>query len=264
VATRTKRGAGPDGKMSLGKHLIELRNRLFIAAIAIALGSVAGWFLSDFVFDAIRAPILQIAAQQGRNASLNFTDITSAFDLKIQISITAGIFISSPIWLYQVWAFLVPGLTRKEKLYGVGFLGAAIPLFFAGCVAGWFVLPHIVVLLTGFAPAQDTALITARGYYDFILKLVLAVGIAFILPVFIVLLNFVGVLSAQAIIKAWRVALIVIVLFTAIATPAADVMSMLLLAVPMVVLYFAAYGVAWLHDRHTARVAANLSPPLAA
>lgn len=250
--------------MSLGAHLLELRKRLFIAAIGIVVGAIAGWFLSDFVLDAIRGPITEIGEQQGRVASINWDNIGGAFDLKVQIALTIGFVVSSPVWLYQIWAFLVPGLTRREKVYSVGFLGASIPLFLAGCVAGWYVLPHIVVLLASFAPSEDTNLITARGYYDFVLKLVLAVGIAFVLPVFLVLLNFVGVLSASSIIKSWRIAILAIVLFTAIATPAADPTAMILLAIPMVVLYFAAYGVAWIHDWRVARASARLETELAA
>lgn len=250
--------------MSLGAHLVELRKRLFRAAAAIILGSIVGWILAEFILDALRAPIQQIAIDQDRVAALNYTDITGSFDLRIQIAITVGIVVSSPVWLYQIWAFLVPGLTKREKAYSVGFVGAAIPLFLMGCYAGWLVVPHIIELLTSFATSQDTAIISARGYYDFILKLVLAVGIAFVLPVFIVLLNFVGVLSAASIIKSWRIAILVIVLFTAIATPAADVVSMFLLAIPMVFLYFAAYGVAWLHDRRAAKLAARFETELAA
>lgn len=235
--------------MSLGEHLIELRKRLFISAIAIVLGLIAGWFLSDFVWDAMRVPIQQIAVEQGREANINYGDITSAFDLKLQISFFIAILIASPVWLYQVWAFLAPGLTGKEKRYGVGFILAAVPLFLLGAYAGWLVLPNIVRLMTSFAPAEDAAYIAARSYLDFTMKLMLVVGIAFVLPVLIVLLNFVGVLSAKAIIKGWRVAVLVIVLFTAIATPAADVISMFVLAIPMILLYFAAAFVAHLHDR---------------
>jgi sec-independent protein translocase protein TatC len=107
--------------------------------------------------------------------------------------------------------------------------------------------------MTSFAPPEDSAFITARAYLDFTIKLMLVVGIAFVLPVFIVLLNFVGVLSAQGILKGWRVAILVIVLFTALATPAADVISMFLLAIPMIALYFAAAGIAAIHDRRAAK-----------
>ena len=264
MATRTKKGANREGKMSLGQHLVELRKRLFRAAAGIILGSIFGFIASEYVVDVMRAPILQLAADQGRAASLNFTDVTGAFDLRMQIAITVGFVVSSPVWLYQIWAFLVPGLTKRERGYSVGFLGAAIPLFLMGCYAGLLVVPHIIELLTGFASAQDSAIISAREYYDFILKLVIAVGIAFVVPVFVVLLNFVGVISAATIIKSWRIAILVIVLFTAIATPAADVVSMFLLAIPMIVLYFAAYGVAYLHDRRAAKAAARLETELAA
>jgi sec-independent protein translocase protein TatC len=249
--------------MSLGSHLVELRKRLFIAALGLIVGMVVGFILSDFVLQALTQPIADISAQQGREASLNFTDVSSAFDLRIQIAFTVGIVISAPVWLYQVFAFVMPGLKRNEKQYAIGFVCAAVPLFFAGTVAGWFVLPHMVVLLTGFAPEGTTALLTARAYYDFVLKLVLVIGVAFVLPVFLVILNFAGVLSAKAILKSWRIAILAITLFTAIATPAADVLSMFLLAIPMLVLYFGAAGIAHLHDRRVAKRRASLDLELA-
>ena len=239
--------------MSLGQHLLELRKRLFLAAAGILVGAIIGWFLSDFVWDALREPVYTIVRAQHRTAQINYPDITSAFDLKLKVSLYIGLIVSSPMWLYQIFAFLVPGLTRKEKQYTFGFFLTAIPLFLGGCAAGWFVLPQIVDLMTGFAPEEDAAFINAKDYLDFVLKLILAIGIAFVLPVFIVLLNFAGVISAKSVIKSWRMAILIIILFTAIATPAADVVSMFLLAVPMIVLYFAAYGIAYLHDRRVAK-----------
>jgi sec-independent protein translocase protein TatC len=249
--------------MTLGQHFVELRKRLFRSALGLLVGAVAGWFLSGYLLDALRAPITQIAAQQGREAQLNYDSITGAFDLKMQIAITIGVLVSSPVWLYQIWAFFVPALSRKELKYGFGFFFTAVPLFLAGAFAGWLLVPHIVTLLTSFAPGEDWAIISAKTYFDFVLKLVIAVGVAFVLPVFLVLLNFVGVLSASSIIKSWRWALILIALFTAVATPAADVLSMFLLAVPMVVLYFVAYGVSWLHDRRAVKAALRLEAELA-
>ena len=249
--------------MSLGQHLLELRKRLFLAAAGIVVGAIIGWFLSDMVWDALREPIYAIIEAQDRTAQLNYPDITSAFDLKLKIAFYVGLVVSSPVWLYQIFAFLVPGLTRIEKQYTFGFLFTAIPLFLAGCAAGWIVLPNIVGLMTSFAPAEDAALIVAQSYLDFVLKLMIAIGVAFVLPVFIVLLNLAGVISAQSIIKSWRIAVLLITLFTAIATPAADVISMFLLAIPMVVLYFAAYGIAYLHDRRAAKRARALEQELA-
>lgn len=251
MAGTTKRERSRDGRMSLRDHLRELRKRLFLAALGLVLGTIAGWFLYYLVWDALRAPVDAIA--EARDAVLTYPNITSGFDLHFQIAFFVGVFVSSPMWLYQIFAFLVPGLTRREKGYTFGFFFSAVPLFLAGCAAGWLVLPHIVTLMTSFVPQEDTAFLVASDYFMFVFKLVVAIGIAFVLPVFLVLLNFMGVISARSILKSWRIAMLLIILFTAIATPAADVISMFLLAIPMVVLYFAAAGVATLHDRRVAR-----------
>ena len=243
----------PGARMSIAQHLGELRRRLVRAVAAIAAASVAGWFATDLVLAGMRQPVIEIAVAQHRNAALNFSDITGAFDLKLQIAITLGVVVASPVWLYQLFAFLLPAMKRREKQLTLGFTLSAVPLFLVGCSAGWFVLPHIVQLMTGFAASDDASLIDAKPFYDFILKLVLAVGIAFTIPVFLVVLNLAGVVSAKAIIRSWRVAIIAIVLFTAIATPSADVFSMFLLAVPMLLLYFSAAGIAAIHDRRLSR-----------
>jgi len=237
-----------DGKMSLGAHLIELRNRLLISAIAIAVALVAGWFLSSWVWDILRQPILDLE-DRGRTALIQYTDVSSGFDTKIQISLFIAVLIASPVWLYQIWAFIVPALSRKEKWTAIGFLGTAVPLFLAGVVAGWFVLPNIVRLMSTFQPSEDAFQIEARTYLDFTVKLLLAVGAGFVMPVFLVLLNFIGVLRGKSILGAWRIAILCIVLFAAITTPAADLMSMFILALPIAVLYFVAAGVAIWHDR---------------
>ncbi|MEO7124455.1 MAG: twin-arginine translocase subunit TatC [Lacisediminihabitans sp.] len=235
--------------MTLGQHLIELRKRLVRSAAAILLFSIGGFFLSNFVLSALRQPILAAGKAHGAKTLLNYTGATAAFDLHLQIAFFVGIIVSSPIWLYQIFAFLVPGLTGKEKKYIFGFFFSTVPLFLGGCAAGWFVLPHIFVLLNSFVPDQDANFLDAKDYFGFVVKLILAVGIAFILPVFLVLLNFMSILSAKAILKAWRWAILVIIVFCAIATPSADVLSMFLLAVPIIVLYFIAVGIAFLHDR---------------
>ena len=263
MATRSGRWRTKgDQRMSLGDHLRELRKRLFISAIAIIVAAVIAFinweFLGDlfglqwgsltsFVQDGMRVPINQLA--ENHNAVISYTTVSSAFDLTVQIGITIAILIASPVWLYQVFAFLVPGLTGKEKRYTFGFFFSAVPLFLAGGLTGWILFPHMVELLASFTPTEDSIVLDARYYYDFIIKLVLAVGVGFVLPVFLVLLNFVGVLSAKAILKGWRVAILVITLFCAIATPAVDVASMFLLAIPMVALYFVAVLVATIHDR---------------
>lgn len=258
--------------MSLGEHLVELRRRLTRAALGIVFGLVVGWILYDLggvgalleplipgaagalqgtgTWKALSAPIFAIAEARGQDsATLNFTNVTGALDVQFQVAFATGLVLSSPIWLYQLFAFFVPGLTRRERRYTFAFVFSAIPLFLAGCAAGWFVLPRIVEVMSQFVPAGATTFYDVKYYLDFVLKLMLAVGVAFVLPVFLVLLNFIGVIRGRSILLGWRWAVLTIVVFTALATPAADVLSMVLLAIPMAVLYFAAVGIALWHDR---------------
>jgi sec-independent protein translocase protein TatC len=236
--------------MPLIEHLLELRKRLMWAAVAILAGGVAGWFLSDWVLQLLTGPL---QSQGKKLATINFGSITGAFDVRFEIAIIVGIVITSPVWLFQIFAFLTPAFTRQEKKYVFGFFFTAVPLFLAGCAAGAFVIPHIVGLMVGFAPINTASLVDGKGYLDFALRLILVIGVAFVLPVFLVLLNFVGVLPGATILKSWRIAILAITIFTAIATPSADIVSMLLLAIPMVILYFIAVLIALVHDRRKAR-----------
>lgn len=256
MAARQPRSRNPEKRMSLGEHFVELRKRIFRALLGVLVGAVGGWLLYEPIWAALYEPIRRIAEARGAAAEdvvLTYTTITGAFEQHMLIAIVAGIVISSPVWLYEIFAFLVPGLTKREKRYTFGFFFSAVPLFLAGCAMGWWVLPHIVELMAGFLPEQSSGFFDARYYLDFVLKLVLATGIAFVLPVFLVLLNFVGVLQGRTILSGWRWAVLAITVFAAIATPAADVVSMLLLMIPVIVLYFAAVGIALLHDRADAR-----------
>ena len=239
--------------MSLGEHLVEFRRRLFLSAVGILVGAIAGFFVTDWVWAALSAPLDVVAESSNRLAEINYTSISEAFDTRVSIALTVGLVASSPWWLWQVWAFLTPALVKRERVYIYGFLSSAIPLFFAGCATGWWLFPHVVELMTGLAPEGSTTLLTARYYLDFSIKFIIAIGVGFVLPVFLVLLNFLRVLSAKAILKGWRWAIVTITMFTGIVTPAADVLSMFLLAIPMVVLYFLAALVAHIHDRRVAR-----------
>lgn len=237
--------------MPLSGHLIEARKRIFRASIGVAVAVVVGYIFADGILDVLRAPIVALA--ESRNATLNYGSVSGAFELKMKIALYAGVVLASPVWLYQLFAFFVPALTRREKRYTFGFLFSAVPLFLAGCLAGFTLFPHVVELLAGFASTSDSTILEASYYFDFVMKLVLAVGVAFVLPVFVVLLNFIGVLPGMSIVHGWRVVLVAIVVFCALATPAADIMSMVLLAVPMCALFAAAAGIAVLHDRRAAR-----------
>jgi sec-independent protein translocase protein TatC len=243
--------ARASARMPLSSHLKESRTRALRAEAADLVGGVLGYLLADGILELLRAPILALAGS--RSASLNYDSITGAFDLKIKIAVFAGIALSSPVWLYELFAFLAPGLSRREKRYTFGFLGAALPLFASGCAAGFLLFPHMVELLASFASADDSTLLQASDYVDFVMKIVLATGVAFVLPVFVVMLNLLGVVSARAVAKSWRIVVVGIVLFSAMATPAADVLSMFLIALPMSALFGAALLIAWLHDRAIAR-----------
>lgn len=252
--------------MSLGAHLVELRKRLMIAALALVVGMVVAFLIADPVIHLITEPIRVIIEKRGDNFSaLNFGTVTAAFDMRMRIAFSIGLFLSAPVWLWQIWAFIMPGLTRKEIRYTVSFVAAAVPLFFAGCYLGILVTPHVIELMWGFTPEGGTNFYQAQEYYDFIFKLMIVIGISFVLPVFLVALNVAGIMSGRAILKGWRVAILIATVFAALATPAADVISMLMLAGILIVLFFAAAGLSMLFDRRKRKRAAEagLLPDLA-
>jgi sec-independent protein translocase protein TatC len=257
AAPLRRRPKDPEGRMPLREHLRELRNRLLKAGVAILVGAVIGWFLYPPVFEALMRPIYEIArAHPDRFVSVNFAQVSSPFNLQLKLSFYIGFVISSPIWLYQLWAFIVPGLTRREKRYSLGFVAVAVPLFLTGLGLAWLVLPNAVRFLTEFTPKGGSNIIVADDYLTFVLRIMLAFGLAFVTPLLLVALNLVGILSARALAKGWRVAVFLCFLFAAIASPTPDAGSMLALAFPMVALYLIAVGIAFLNDRRKATRAA--------
>ncbi|MPY10846.1 twin-arginine translocase subunit TatC [Arthrobacter bussei] len=239
--------------MALKEHLREARNRLFKSALAVLAGTVAGFFLYEPVLEALGAPIVAINEQDGRTASLNFDTAASPFDLLIQVSIFLGVVLSSPVWLYQLWAFITPGLKTKERRTALGFIVVAVPLFLTGIYLAWLILPNAVRVLTDFTPDQFSNLISVTVYFAFVLRLMLAFGIAFLLPVVLFGLNMVGLVSGKQILKAWRITVFLVCLFAAMAAPGGDALSMFYLAVPMLVLFFVAIGLCLLNDKRRAR-----------
>ena len=248
----------PDGKMSLSGHLKELRNRLFWSSIFLVAGSIAGWFMFDAVFAELQRPIVELSKEAGSNATINFPTVVSAFDVRLQVSIFLGVMMSSPVWLFNIWSFITPGLKKKERKYTIWFVVVAVPLFLAGTALAWASLPTFVQVLVGFTPAGSANVINASDYILFTIRILLVFGIAFVLPVVLVLLNFAGVITAKNILKSWRMAIFVSAVVGAIATPVAEPMAMFLLMVPLLILYFVAAGVATLHDKRLARKSAQI------
>ena len=161
--------------------------------------------------------------------------------------------ITSPVWLWNIWAFVAPGLKEKEKRYAIGFMVSALPLFLSGTILAWASLPGFVVALIGFTPEGSTNVINAADYVLFAIRILLIFGIAFVMPVILVLMNFAGLATGRGILKSWRVAVLIIAIVAALATPVAEPMTMLLMMVPLMILYFGAVGIAMLNDKRRER-----------
>lgn len=256
------RKRNPEAKMSLGGHLKEFRNRLFISAIFVLAGTIFGWFIFEPVFQILQAPVIELAKSRGINATLNIGTVAGAFDLQLQVSIFLGVMLASPVWLYNTWAFITPGLKKRERKFTLAFLFTAIPLFAIGCGLAWISLPGFIATLIGFTPSGTANVINANEYILFTLRILLVFGIAFVLPVVLVLLNFAGVVTASGILKSWRLAVFIIAVVAALATPTADPMSMFLVMIPLLVLYFAAAGITAINDRRKTRAQTALDTEL--
>lgn len=238
--------------MSLGGHLKELRNRLFISAIALVVAMIAAYFATEYIIDFLIRPIETVRDKLGDDFTrLTFSAISDGFNIKIRLAFAVGLVASAPVWLWQIWAFVMPGLKKKEIVYTISFLGAAIPLFFGGCYVAMLIMPNLVVLMAEFVPAGIPAsqIYDANTYLDFVLKLVLICGIAFVLPLFLVGLNLAGMISGKAILQGWRFALVACLVFGMLASPPTDLLTMCILAAILFVLYMAAAVVALLFDR---------------
>ncbi|MFM1957061.1 MAG: hypothetical protein RLZ41_460 [Actinomycetota bacterium] len=253
------RKRNPDGKMSLGGHLKELRNRLFWSAIFIFSGTVAGWLLFEPVFQILQKPVVDLANKQGVNATLNIGTVAGAFDLQLQVAIFLGVMMASPIWIYNLWAFVTPGLKKRERRFTLGFVFSALPLFLTGCWLAWISIPGFVSVLIGFTPQGTANVINANEYILFTIRILLVFGLAFVLPVVLVMLNFASLITAKSILKSWRLAVFVIAVIAALATPTADPMSMFLVMVPLIALYFIAAAITYFNDKRRERRQAKLN-----
>jgi sec-independent protein translocase protein TatC len=245
-----------EGRMPLMDHLRELRNRLIKAMLALLIGTIIGWIVFNPVWDFLKEPYCSLPASHALEkdkCTLVVNGIFSAFFLRLKIGFIIGMVISSPIWLYQLWAFVAPGLYKKERRWTYVFLGAAVPLFFIGVTLAYVTVDKGLSLFLGFTPPDVAALITVDHYLGYVLAMLLIFGLTFELPLFVVVLNLAGVLTSARIRKSQRMIVFGIFVFAAVATPSADPFTMLALALPTVLLFEIAAALAFVNDRRKAR-----------
>ena len=243
----------PKGTMPLLEHFRELRTRFFKSAIGILLGAAIGWIFYNKIVETLSRPIcdlhMKAVSNQSQCGTLYVNGVLGPLNLKISVAIFVGLILSAPMWIYQLWAFVAPGLHKHEKRRAFFFLCAATPFFAGGVYMGYRILPIAIRVLFGFTPSQLTNLINFADYLDFVLRVILLFGLAFELPVFLVTLNLLGAVTGKAILKPWRLWVFGITFFIAAFTPSADPFTMFLLAGPLILFYFAAGGIALLNDR---------------
>jgi len=255
-----------DGNMTLFEHLRELRYRLVVAALTMIVAMVGCAFFYNQLLAVLIHPFNLARAQLAITRpdlaiKMTISNVAGSLSLAIKVVALAAVLIASPVILYQLWAFIVPGLLAKEKKWALIFVGSAVPMFLAGVVLGYFVMPKGISVLLGFTPRGSDIenLIDTNTFLSFLMRLMLVFGLAFLIPVIVLMLNFLGVVKAKWLAK-FRVYIIFgTCVFGAVATPSTDPFSMLALAVPMTVLFLVAEIIAHINDRRrAAKVGGNL------
>jgi sec-independent protein translocase protein TatC len=251
----------PDGAMTLFEHLRELRYRLIVSALAIIVGMIVAWFFRYDLLDILQRPYFQaIASLKAKNPDamtlLVNINLTSPLTLSLKVSALAGAIVTAPFWLYQLWAFVVPGLLAKEKKWALIFIAAATPMFVGGVIVAYVVLPKAISVLLSFTQSGVSNLQDINAYLSFLLRLMLVFGLGFLIPLIVLMLNIVGVIKAKQMAKYRSLVIFGTFVFGAVATPSTDPFSMLAVALPMALLFIGAEVIAHILDRRKERRAA--------
>ena len=246
----SQRQSNPDGRMPLMEHIRELRNRLLKAVLALAVGMAIGFIpqVYDRLWKFVEHPFLLAAGHD----KLIVIGVFDGFMLRVQVAFFFGLIITSPFWLYQIWAFLAPGLYRREKKWAYMFVGAAAPLFAAGAALAYYVMSRGLHYLLALVPSGVSVMATVSNYLSYFEAMILGFGLAFELPLALVMLNLVGILSHDRIRKWRRIMIFSVFVFAGIASPSPDPLTMLMLAGPCVVLIEVAEVLIWANDRRRA------------
>jgi sec-independent protein translocase protein TatC len=238
------------GQMSVVEHLEELRHRIVVCLIAVGIGGIAAWFLYDPFMELIKGPycdylvsnpdLRPTAVSAGGDCPLYFFGTIDAFLLKMKVVLFLGLALAMPVILWQLWSFVVPGLTQRERRWAIPFIVSSTLLFALGVAFAMWTLPKALDFLLGFAGSVAVPLLTADRYVGFVTLVALAFGLSFLFPVFLVALEGAGVLSTKTL-RSWRRwAILAITVFAAVITPSSDPFSMLAMMIPMYLFYEAA------------------------
>jgi sec-independent protein translocase protein TatC len=253
----------PDGSMPLMEHIRELRNRVFKVVLFIGIGTLIGWYVYPHVWHFIEAPYCRLNFKNhvqisggNKGCQLFVTGVFDALFLRLKIAIITGVLVSAPLWLYQLWAFIAPGLYARERRWAYFFVGASVPLFALGGTIAYFAMTKGLRFLIALIPHGATAIITINTYLSYAVAMLGIFGLAFELPLVFILLNLAHVLTHERFAKWRRMIIFGVFAFAAVATPSPDPISMLLLAVPCVVLVECAEVFAFFNDRRRARIEA--------
>jgi sec-independent protein translocase protein TatC len=250
---QSQRQGNPDGRMPLMDHLRELRNRVLKAVAAVVVGMGIG--LVPQVHDRIWAFVYHpFEAAHAHGAKLAVIGVLDPFTIWLQVAFWFGLIVSCPVWLYQLWAFIAPGLYRREKRWTYTFVGTAVPLFLGGATIAYFVMSRGLKYLLRLAPSGIIVIPTVSNYLSYFQAMLLGFGLAFELPLALVMANRVGILSHKRMAKWRRIIIFAVFVFAGIASPSPDPVTMLLLAVPCVVLIEVAELMIWMNDRRRAAI----------